>query len=396
MTAQTPKDAVFTELFHRRPVDPGLVRQALGAFEKEVVDLAFYWLRLGNRGGYNAIMREVLKGFPRLAEDILRRVPIHGSWGDLWELYGISEAGDKAIDSVVLGHFIEDQESEKPSQFVRCLPVDLRNPLTKHFARLFFPWTLGSQQIRRYRGAVSCLKRFCAAGTATQAVPEGPMGPKGPGERIFLSAVADKLLLPVFLTMARNYDVECVTGVKLPEDTVFMCDFSESMWGRPLAISLTLGIMSGRVLTFYRLPKWHIFTAEDTLQKKILSTRYISHSSQTDYNIAYDLILKEVVCGKISVPRFLIVMTDMDYKDTSACVFNIKGVREAFSKEGYEAPILIIWNVSTAFRGPHAVLCEEGVAEMRGWSDSMLNMLKGGVRVITPIELVEAYHLNII
>jgi acyl-CoA synthetase (AMP-forming)/AMP-acid ligase II len=54
-------------------------------------------------------MREVLKGFPRLAEDILRRVPIEETLGDIWELYGISEAGDKAIDSVALGQFSEDQ-----------------------------------------------------------------------------------------------------------------------------------------------------------------------------------------------------------------------------------------------------------------------------------------------
>jgi hypothetical protein len=211
-----------------------------------------------------------------------------------------------------------------------------------------------------------------------------------PGERIFSSAVADKVLAPVLLTMARNYDVECVTGVKLPEDTVFMCDFSESMWGRPLAISLTIGIMSGRVLTFDTEPRWHTFRVEDSLQKKILSSCYIRQSSQADFNIAYELILKEVICGKIAVPRFLIVVTDMDYKDTCDCAFNVKGVREAFSKAGYEAPILVIWNVSTAFRGSHAVLCEEeGVAEMRGWSDSMLNMLKDGVRIITPIELVQ-------
>jgi hypothetical protein len=208
--------------------------------------------------------------------------------------------------------------------------------------------------------------------------------------------VADKILAPVFLTMARKYDTEYVMADDLPEDSVFMCDFSESMWGRPLAISLTLGIISGHVLTFDTEPRWHTFTTEDTLQKKVLSTRYISQSSQTDFNIAYDLILKDVICGKIDIPRFFIVITDMDYKDTCACVLNIKGVCEAFSKEGYEAPMLIIWNVSTVFSGSHAVLYEEGVAEMRGWSDSMLNMLKGGVRVITPMELVQNYDLNII
>ena len=373
MTAQTPKDAVFTELFHRRPVDPGLVRQALGAFEKEVVDLAFYWLRLGNRGGYNAIMREVLKGFPRLAEDILRRVPIEGTWGDLWELYGISEAGDKAIDSVVLGHFIEDQESEKPSQFVRCLPVDLRNPLTKHFARLFFPWTLATEQIRRYRGTVSCLKRFSATPPVPPAppappVPEGPMGPKGPGERIFSSAMADKLLAPVLLTMARNYDVECVKESKISEDTVFMCDFSESMWGRPLAISLTIGIMSGRVLTFETEPRWHTFQDRESLRKKVASIRSIGRHGKVDLQKAYELIGKK---------KYLVIITDMDYKDVFTSGFCVKG-----------ECMVILWNVSARQSGPYAILREEGVAQMYGWSDAMWEMIKRGIRVITPMELV--------
>ena len=361
MTAQTPKEGVFTELFHRRPVDPGLVRQALGAFEKEVVDLAFYWLGLGNREGYTAIMREVLKGFPRLAENPLRRVAIDGSWGDLWELYGISEAGDKAIDSVVLGQFSEDQESEKPSQFVRCLPVDPRKPLTKHFARLLFPWTLCSKQIRRYRGAVSCLKRFCAT-------PALPAAHAVPGERIFSSAVADKLLAPVFLTMARKYNTDCVMSHVLPEDTVFMCDFSESMWGRPLAISLTIGMMSGRVLTFDTEPRWYTFEDGESLRKKMASILSIGRGGKVDLQKAYELVGNK---------KYLIIITDMDYKDVFTSGFCVKG-----------GCMVILWNVSARQSGPYAVLREEGVAQMYGWSDAMWDMIKRGIRVITPMELV--------
>lgn len=359
MTAQTPKEGVFTELFHRRPVDPGLVRQALGAFEKEVVALAFYWLRLGNRTEYTAIMREVLKGSSHLAENPLRRVPIDGTWGDLWELYGISEAGDKAIDSVVLGQFSEDQESEKPSQFVRWLPVDPRKPLTKRFARLFFPWTLGAQQIRRYCGAVSCLKRFCASVPAT---------PVAPGERIFSSGVADKLLAPVLLTMARNYDVECVTEAKISEDTVFMCDFSESMWGRPLAISLTMGILSGRVITFDTEPRWHTFLAEDSLRKKMASIRSIGRGGKVDLQNAYELVGNK---------KYLVIITDMDYEDVFSSRLCVK-----------DGCMVILWNVSARHSGPYAVLREEGVAQMYGWSDAMWEMIKTGIRVITPMELV--------
>ena len=363
MTAQTPKEDVFTELFHRRPVDPGLVRQVLGAFEKEVVALAFYWLGTGNREGYTAIMTEVLKGFPRLAENPLRRVPIDGTWGDLWELYGISEAGDKAIDSVVLGQFMEDQESEKPSEFVRWLPVDLRNPLTKRFARLFFPWTLGSKQIRRYRGAICCLKVFSAAGATAE-----PEAAAVPGERIFSSALADKVLAPVFLTMARKYHTDCVMSHVLPEDTVFMCDFSESMWGRPLAISLTLGIISGRVLTFDTDPRLHTFRPEDSLCKKVASTRAIGRGGKVDFQKTYELI---------GAKKYLVIITDMDYEDVFSHGLCVKG-----------GLMVILWNVSAVVRGTYAILREEGVAQMYGWSDAMWDMVKIGIRVIRPIELV--------
>jgi hypothetical protein len=380
---QTPKEELFTELFHRRPVEPLLIRQVLGAFEKEVVALAFYWLGLGYREGYNTIMTEVLKGICSLAEKALAQVPVYGSWGDLWDLYGISEAGDKMIDSVVVGQFSEDQESENPSQFVKYLPVDLKNPLTKRFARLLFPLTKDAHKMRRYRKAVSCLKRLSAT-----AEPE---------RRIFLeggSSFADTFLKNILHPLELIHDMETIGTMKFSDDILFMCDYSESMSGKPMDISLALGVINTRILTFEKQPKWHIFREEDTIQKKILSTRDISKSSQTDFNIAYAVILKGILCGKISVPKQLLVVTDMYYKDVCACAFDVKGVRETFTKAGYETPLLIIWNVSRAFCYSYAVVCEEGVAQMYGWSDSIWKMLESGViKVITPVELVRVGQL---
>lgn len=380
---QTPKEELFTELFHRRPVEPLLIRQVLGTFEKEVVALAFYWLGLRYREGYTAIMMEVLKGVCSLAEKTLAQVPVYGSWGDLWDMYGISEAGDKVIDSVVLGQFSEDQESEKPSQFVKYLPVDLKNPLTKRFARLLFPLTKDTHKMRRYRKAVSCLKRFSAT-----AEPE---------RRIFLeggSSFADTFLKNVLHPLKLFHHMESMGTMKFSDDILFMCDYSESMSGKPMDISLALGIINSRILTFEKQPRWHIFREEDSIQKKILSTCDINKSSQTDFNIAYDLILKEILSGKLAVPNQLLVVSDMDYKDACPCVFDVKGVRERFTKAGYEMPLLIIWNVSRAFCSSYAVVYEEGVAQMYGWSDSIWKMLESGaIKVITPVELVQVGQL---
>ena len=329
-------------------------------------------------------MTEVLKGIPHLSEKVLIQVPKYGTWGDLWELYGTSEAGDKAIDSVVLGQFSEDQESEKPSQFVKFLPIDLKNPLSKRFSRLFFPLTKDSERLRRYRKAVSCLKRFCAA----EAVPERRIFSEG--ESGFADTFLDNILRPSEL----NNDMERITNDKISDDILCMCDYSESMCGKPMDISLALGIISRRIVSFEKQPRWHIFREEDTIQKKIRSTLSIAQTSQTDFNIVYDIILKEIICGKMTVPKQLLVVTDMDYKDVCSCVFDVKGVRERFIKESYEVPLLVIWNVSRAFGGPHAVLYEEGVAQMHGWSDSMWKMLEEGMRIITPMEVVQAYSFK--
>ena len=376
---QTPKEGLFTELFYRRPVESGIIIGALGAFQKEVVELAFYWMCLGKTDEYKMIVREVLKGFPLLAQELVSRVPIYGTWGYLWELYGISEAGDKAIDSLVLVQFSEDQELEKPSQFVKWLPVDFRKPLTKRFAGLLFPLTKDSERIRRYRKAVSCLKRFSAAAVN---VPERRIISEGE------SAFADTILKNILQPLELINNVGYINAVKLSHNILCMCDYSESMSGKPMKISLALGIISGRIITFDKQPEWHVFRAEDSIQKKIISTRDISQVSQVDFNIAYQLILKGVVSGKISLAKYLLVVTDMDYKDACACVFDVKGVHESFAEAGYQAPLLIIWNVSRAFCGDYAVLYEEGVAQMHGWSDSMWKMLESGVRIITPIELV--------
>lgn len=50
--------------------------------------------------------------------------------------------------------------------------------------------------------------------------------------------------------------------------------------------------------------------------------------------------------------------------------------------------MVILWNVSARHSDPYAVLREEGVAQMYGWSDAIWEMVKTGIHVITPMELM--------
>ena len=75
--------------------------------------------------------------------------------------------------------------------------------------------------------------------------------------------------------------------------------------------------------------------------------------------------------------KYLVIITDMDYEDVFSSGFCVKG-----------ECMVILWNVSARHSGPYAVLREQGVAQMHGWSDAMWEMVKTGIRVITPMELV--------
>lgn len=75
--------------------------------------------------------------------------------------------------------------------------------------------------------------------------------------------------------------------------------------------------------------------------------------------------------------KYLVIITDMDYEDVFSSGFCVK-----------DGCMVILWNVSARHSGPYAVLREQGVAQMHGWSDAMWEMVKTGIRVITPMELV--------
>ena len=75
--------------------------------------------------------------------------------------------------------------------------------------------------------------------------------------------------------------------------------------------------------------------------------------------------------------KYLVIFTDMDYEDVFSSGFCVK-----------DGCMVILWNVSARHSGPYAVLREQGVAQMHGWSDAMWEMVKTGIRVITPMELV--------
>jgi len=205
---------------------------------------------------------------------------------------------------------------------------------------------------------------------------------------------------------------------------VAMCDFSGSMAGLPLQISMALGILISEcthpsfkdyILTFDATPKWHSFNGCATLKQKVDSLRDCGQGLNTDFYKACQMILARMIQYKVQVdeaPEDLIVITDMGFDQASdsanrassfrcsAWETQLTRIRREFQEageyvwgkgNGWKPPRIVIWNVAAQFKDFHAKADQEGVVQLSGWSPSMLKALqKGGIQVQTPYQGMRA------
>lgn len=188
--------------------------------------------------------------------------------------------------------------------------------------------------------------------------------------------------------------------------SVFMCDFSGSMAGKPIEVSLAMGILGSEladpafrnyILTFDAQPRWHKFTEGHSLRQKIESIYGIGQGLNTNFLAACGLVLERLVEHRVAqkdAPTHLIVVTDMGFDQASYQVSlwqtQFQKVRADFQAQGYEPPIIVCWNVSDQYRDAHAKAHEVGVVQLSGWSPSVLKALQTGLTVETPYQGLRA------
>jgi hypothetical protein len=183
--------------------------------------------------------------------------------------------------------------------------------------------------------------------------------------------------------------------------SLFLCDFSGSMAGEPLEVSLAMGILGSEladpafrncILTFDEEPKWHTFPDGYTLRRKIDSMYGKGTGLNTNFLAACALVLEKLVEHKVAqadAPTHLIVVTDMGFDKANnggKWETQFQKVRGDFQAQGYEPPLIVCWNVSSAYTDAHAKAHEIGVVQLSGWSPSVLKAIQTGVTVKTPYD----------
>ena len=217
-------------------------------------------------------------------------------------------------------------------------------------------------------------------------------------------------------------------------DAIVMSDFSGSMQSSgsqgdtPYWVSMALGILGsqacspafrGRMMTFDSTPTWHTFPSADLFENLATIKGHLSQGTSTDFQAAMDLILKDLKaarCKPGQEPKFLLVLTDMNWDQ--ACASNgvsaytgntyrhhvktapwqthLDMIKESFVRAGEDMhgpgqglmpPQIVIWNLAANPTDNHATATTPGVSLLSGWSPTQFRVLqKEGPRSISPYE----------
>ncbi len=186
-----------------------------------------------------------------------------------------------------------------------------------------------------------------------------------------------------------------------------MCDFSGSMSGTPMDVSMALGILLSEVnhpifknymLSFDAEPHWIKFREDMKLIEKCNEARRHGQGLNTNFEAAMQLVLNRLVEHSVpacEAPEDIVVFTDMGFDaacrgQTGQWATLVTNMKKRFRAAGYVMPRLVIWNLRAAYKEYHARADEEGVLMLSGWSPSAMKIIMQGIKVQTPYEGMRA------
>ena len=199
-----------------------------------------------------------------------------------------------------------------------------------------------------------------------------------------------------------------------------MCDFSGSMDGDPLFVSMALGLIIAEcntgafkdsIITFDSKPTLHRF-ASTGLVNRVNEVRWLSQGTSTNFQAAYNLLIDRLITEEVEAgeePTDLIVLTDMGFDQASGTSYgravktknehetHFQIVRRAFKLQsealgkGWTVPRVVCWNLRAEYKDFQALSKEEGVLQVSGWSPSMFRILATrGLEAFNPESILSA------
>lgn len=176
-----------------------------------------------------------------------------------------------------------------------------------------------------------------------------------------------------------------------------ICDVSGSMSGRPMEISISLGmylsernesIFKDAFITFSRNPQLQYLTGD--LQSRFNQLRTADWGMNTDLEATYRLILDTAVKNKISqaeMPTHLLIISDMEFDAATRSNDSLyKTAKKLYEAAGYELPNIVFWNVNSRQNNVPIRFNKDGVGLVSGASPAILQAVLSGN--INPIDIM--------
>ncbi|CAK7327391.1 unnamed protein product [Dovyalis caffra] len=159
-----------------------------------------------------------------------------------------------------------------------------------------------------------------------------------------------------------------------------ICDVSGSMYGTPLEVSVTLGLLvselsevpwKGKLITFSGNPQLQIIQG-DSIRAKIECIERMDWHCNTDFQKVFDKILETAKKGNLREDQLikrLFVFSDMEFDEASANNWetDYETITRKFHENGYSSvPEIVFWNLRYSKATP-VPSDQKGVALVSGF-----------------------------
>jgi hypothetical protein len=195
--------------------------------------------------------------------------------------------------------------------------------------------------------------------------------------------------------------------VKEDENAIVMADVSGSMSGRPMSVSVSLGmyfaernkgVFANHFMSFSESPQL-IEIKGSNLHEKINFMEGSKWGYNTDLMKAFEQILNVGVANKVpqsEFPKTMYIISDMQFDEATdsrrgwgntpvakPTKSTFEKAKERFNLAGYELPNVVFWNVNARLDNSPITMNQYGVQLVSGFSPTLFSQIVGG---LTPYE----------
>jgi hypothetical protein len=373
-----------------------------------------FWARdarggAGEKRFFQVIMRSLLVSDPEVYEQIAIHIPVFGYWKDIFIIERPTEDTLNWLD-----HQLKENENanllakwfpRKGEWFVamhKYLKVSagaFRRRLTSMSTTVEQKMCANDWETIHYSAVPSVAgKRYAGAfykhdgiryASYISDVMEGKE--KMNASVLFPSDLVHKVTVDGFNTDAYNAMWKSLPNYMegCNERILPVCDVSGSMMGKPMEVSIGLGLyISERnegpfkdlVLTFSEDPQFHKIEG-NTLSEKVFNLGKANWGMNTDLIKTFNVLLDRAVAGKVAqedMPTKLLIISDMEFDQACGKRTNFDIIKTAYAQWGYEMPSIIFWNVNGRLGNVPVKSNTPNTALVSGYSPSIIRSVLGG------------------